>query len=616
MSHLRTLLPYFGPYRTAMSVGLALVVVSNLFTVAAPWLLRLAVDHLGSADASPGRLAGYAGLIVLAAVLGGAARFGMRELLNGVSRRVECDLRAHFFRHLVRLDAGFFGRERTGDIMSRATHDTLAVRQAAGPAVMYAVNTVVVTGFALSVMIWISPALTALVLIPMALLPPVVITFGRVIHRRFLKIQEQFSALSTQAQENLTGVRLIRGYAQEADQADRFGRMSREYMERNLHLVRVEGLFHPSLGLLTGAAMVVLLWFGGGRVMSGALTIGDLVAFLFYVNLLTWPMIALGWVVNLFQRGEASMARINAILRTEPEIVTGRGRSTDQVRGHIEFRGVHFRHPREERDVLRDLSFVVEAGETVAIVGATGSGKSTLVSLLPRLFDPTDGMILLDGIPLQEYDPARLRAVMGVVPQDAFLFSDTIASNVGLGLADADSGAGRAEIHEIDARILRAAEIAQLDEQVRAFPKRYQTRLGERGVNLSGGQRQRATLARALAREPKILILDDALSAVDTQTEADILSELAAAMRARTSFLVSHRVTAVERADRILVLEEGRLVETGTPEELRERGGVYAALLRRQLLQRDFEEGVLSAARREPLPLALAEPEPRPGAPE
>ena len=599
MSHLRSILPYFRPYRTATAAGLILVAVSNVFTVAIPWILRLAVDAMGIEGASAGRITGYAGIIVAAALLGGVARFIMRWLLNGVSRRIECDLRADFFRHLLRLDAEFFGRERTGDIMSRATNDTLAVRQAVGPAVMYAVNTGVMTVFTFSLMLWISPSLTLMVLVPMVLLPPVVLVFGRIIHRRFQRIQEQFSTLSTRAQENLTGVRLVRAYVQERSQASRFREANREYMERNLHMVRVEGLFHPSLGLLTGLAMVILLWFGGSRVMVGALSFGDLVAFLFYVNLLTWPMIAFGWVVNLFQRGEASMGRINAILSSEPAIIPGLGRGTDEVAGHIEFRNVSFRYPGTTRNVLSNLSFTVEPGQTIAIVGPTGSGKSSLVSLLPRLQDVSEGQILLDGVPLVEYDPERLRRAIGFVPQDAFLFSESIASNVGLGLEGgwatrapgASDTAESADPEGLDPQVLRAAQIAQLHEQITAFPEGYETHLGERGINLSGGQQQRATLARALARDPTILVLDDALSAVDTQTEARILSELAEALRGRTSFVISHRVTAVMHADRILVLDEGRLVESGTHDDLRRSDGIYATLLRRQLLEHGLNEG-------------------------
>ena len=567
-----------------MLLGIVLVGVSNAFAVAGPWLLRLAIDALESPDIRRGLIATYAGLIVGLAVLGGVARFGMRQLLNGVSRRIECDLRADFFRHLLRLDAAFYGRERTGDIMSRATNDTLAVRQAVGPAVMYSVNTTVMSVFTLTLMVLISPRLTGMVLIPMLILPPVVLWFGRIIHQRFQGIQEQFSAMSTQIQENLTGVRLVRAYVQEEDQARRFEKMNREYMDRNLFLVKAQGLFHPVLGLLTGVAMALVIWIGAGQVMANAISVGDLVAFIFYLSLLTWPMIALGWVVNLFQRGEASMGRINAILRARPQVEPGVGAAVRSARGRIEFRGVWFRFPDTERDVLRNVSFSVEPWETVALVGPTGSGKSTLVSLIPRIYDPTQGQILFDGIPLPEYDPQSLRRVIGSVPQDAFLFSETIASNVGLGLT---TKARWEPVEGVDPRILEASEIAQLHEQVVEFPRGYQTRLGERGINLSGGQKQRAALARALARDPAVLILDDALSAVDTQTEALILSQLRESLRGRMSFLISHRVTAVIHADRILVLDDGSIVEEGTHGELLAREGVYATLLRRQLLEQE-----------------------------
>ena len=594
MTHLRTVVPYFRPYAAGLTVGIVLVVVSNGFSVAGPWVMRLAIDAIESPDVTRGRILGYAGLIVGLAIAGGVTRFGMRQLLNGISRRVECDLRADFFRHLLRLDAVFYGRERTGDIMSRATNDTLAVRQAVGPAVMYAVNTAVMSTLTLALMALTSPRLTALVLIPMLLLPPVVRGFGRVIHRRFERIQEQFSTMSTQVQENLTGVRVVRAYVQEADQERRFGAINREYMDRNIFLVKVQGLFHPVLGLLTGAAMALVVWVGGGQVMAGALSVGDLVAFIFWLNQLAWPMIALGWVVNLFQRGEASMGRINAILRSDPAVEPRIGRAIPAPRGRIEFRDVGFRYPDTGREILRDLSLTVREGEAVAIVGPTGSGKSTLVSLIPRIYDPTRGQVLFDGIPLPEYDPARLRQMIGMVPQDTFLFSETIASNLGMGLA------GRAEARAggpLDPRVREASETAQLHASVAALPRGYGTRLGERGINLSGGQKQRAALARALARDPCVLILDDALSAVDTETESRILSGLRETLRGRTSLVISHRVTAVMHADRILVMDEGEIVGEGTHEELLIGSVIYRTLLDRQILEHSLvQEGVAVGA--------------------
>ena len=594
MTHLRTVLPYFRPYAAGLAAGIVLVVVSNGFSVAGPWVMRLAIDAIEFPDVTRGRILGYAVLIVGLAVAGGVTRFGMRQLLNGISRRVECDLRADFFRHLLRLDAVFYGRERTGDIMSRATNDTLAVRQAVGPAVMYAVNTAVMSTLTLALMALTAPRLTALVLIPMLLLPPVVRGFGTVIHRRFERIQEQFSTMSTQVQENLTGVRVVRAYVQETDQAARFGAINREYMDRNIFLVKVQGLFHPVLGLLTGAAMALVVWVGAGQVMAGTLSVGDLVAFIFWLNQLAWPMIALGWVVNLFQRGEASMGRINAILHSDPAVEPGTGRPVPAPRGRIEFRGVRFRYPGTARDVLRDLSLTIREGEAVAIVGPTGSGKSTLVSLIPRIYDPTSGQVLFDGIPLPAYDPALLRRTIGTVPQDTFLFSETIASNLAMGLTGrAEARAGGAP----DPRVRAASETAQLHASVAELPRGYGTRLGERGINLSGGQKQRAALARALARDPCVLILDDALSAVDTETESRILAGLRETLRGRTSLVISHRVTAVMHADRILVMDEGEIVAEGTHEELLVGSVIYRTLLDRQILEHSLAgEGVAVGA--------------------
>jgi len=603
MSHLRTLLPYLARYRTPLAAGIALVVVANLFTVVSPWILRLAIDALSDPATTLPRLLTYAGWIVLTALLAGAARYGMRELMNGVSRRVECDLRSDLFRHLLTLDAPFYARERTGDLMSRATQDTLAVRNAAGPAIMYAVNTLVLSILALALMFWISPGLTGVVLLPMALLPPVALGFGRLIHHRFERIQEEFAALSTLVQENLTGVRVVRAYVQEGDQERRFEAQNQRYRSENLQLARVESAFHPLLGLLTSTALILVLWVGGRGVMGGTLSVGDVVAFLFYLGLLTWPMIALGWVVNLFQRGEASMGRLRKLLEARPSVDPHLGSSAPRLGGEVELREVTFRYPGMERPVLQGVSARIAPGETVAIVGPTGSGKSTLVSLLPRLWDPDSGEVLLDGVPLRTLRPGDVRARIGMVPQEAFLFSETIAANLGLGRSswaapeERDPHPGRELTPQAEhglpplgdieppQELIVAARIARLDDQIRTFPGGYSTRLGERGVNLSGGQRQRATLARALARDPDLLILDDALSAVDAQTEAQILRALREARRGRTTFVVSHRMTAVMEADRILVLDQGKLVETGRHEELLAADGVYARLLRRQLIE-------------------------------
>ena len=589
MHELRSILPYYRPYRRGLIAGLICVFFANVFQIAAPYLMKLAIDGLDDPGVTSGRVALLGGLIVAAAIVGGSFRYGMRQLINGISRRIETDLRDDFFGHLLRLDATFHGAKRTGDLMSRATNDTSAVRMAAGPAVMYTVNTALSFMFALSFMIWISPRLTLFAMIPMVLLPVIVLGFGGIIHRRFEDIQEQFSSLSTFVQENLTGVRIVRAYTQEREQARQFDAHNEEYRSKNMRLVLTAGAFHPLLGLISGTAMVLVTWLGGAEVIAGRITLGDFVAFGFYLALLIWPMIALGWVVNLYQRGAASMGRINKILRAQPALtMPPRGASLEGVQGRIEFRDVSFTYPGTQRLVLRGASFVAEPGQTVALVGPTGSGKSTLIALLARLYDPTEGVILLDGIPLTSIEPSELRSRIGVVPQDSFLFSDTIEGNIALGIDEAPT---TIEAKPLPA-VRRAAEIAQLHEQILDFPKQYQTMLGERGINLSGGQKQRATLARALAREPLVLVLDDALSAVDTHTEAAILADLRSAWRACTSFIISHRVSAVMHADQILVLEDGEIVERGTHADLISAGGTYARLLRRQMLEEGLEVAV------------------------
>lgn len=583
MKQLRALLPYLRPYRRSIFWGLALVVVSNAFSIAGPRLISEGIDALGRPGVTRGTIALYAALSVLAAILAGAGRYGMREILNGVSRRVETDLRDDFFRHLLRLDASFYGRTPTGDIMSRATNDIQAVRMVAGPAYMYLVNMVVVSLFALTLMVWISPWMTLYSLIPMLALPPVTLGFGQVIHRQFERIQEEFGELSTLAQENLAGVRIVKTYGQEEAQAETFRALSESYLHRNVEMARTSGLFYPLLGLFGGMAMVVALLVGGRAIVRGEITVGEFVEFTLYLAMLMWPMISLGWVTNLFQRGAASMGRVSRILETRPTIAEPESPAVPaEVRGEIEFRDVSFRYPGTERWVLRGVSFRIPAGTTAAVVGPTGAGKSTLVALLARTYDPTAGEVLLDGIPVRRWPLERLRAVLGVVPQDSFLFSASIAENLALGFDEPDPAAR-------EARIRRAARIAQLDETVTQFPAGYDTLLGERGINLSGGQKQRATLARAIARDPQVLVLDDALSAVDTHTETEILRGLQGVLAGRTSVIVSHRVTAVMGADLIVVLHDGEVAETGTHAELLKIGGAYAMLQRRQLLAEDLD---------------------------
>jgi ATP-binding cassette subfamily B protein len=432
-----------------------------------------------------------------------------------------------------------------------------------------------------------SVSLTLIALVPLAVLPFVMKYFGRVIHVKAERIQDHLGELSSMVQENLTGVRIVRAYNQEHAQESEFDALNREYLERNMALARTSAVFQPSLAVLTGLGLLAVLWFGGRQAMTGAISSGDFVAFIFYLAMLTWPMIALGWVINLFQRGAASMGRINRIMQAVPAIAEPEAPlDVPRIRGDVEFRGVSFRYPGTDRLVLRDVSFRIEAGQTVAIVGPTGSGKSTIIALLTRRYDPADGDVLLDDVPLDRMALQRLRAAIGVVPQDAFVFSDTIENNIALSAADEP---GRGD------RVLWASDVAQLTDTISAFPLGFATRLGERGVNLSGGQRQRATLARALARDPAILILDDALSAVDTHTEKRILAGLRDVMRERTAIVVSHRVSAVMGADQIIVLDDGMVAERGTHAQLIARDGVYSRLLQRQLLEEGLESEPLAA---------------------
>ncbi|MFN2567035.1 MAG: ABC transporter ATP-binding protein [Gemmatimonadaceae bacterium] len=578
----RRLLPYYRPYRRKVALGLFFVVLSSAAASVVPWLLGAAVDGMRSQE--PLRHAGWpaAGMVVVA-IVAGTLRYWMRELINGVSRYIEHDLRNDLFRHLTILDAGFFGRIRTGELMARLTNDLSAVRMAVGPAIMYLTNTVVGGIFALAFMLRIDVALAVFALLPMALLPAVIVRMGRAIHDRFEAVQEHFGTLTTLAQENLAGVRVVRAYRQEDAEIERFRALSQEYVAKNMSLARLYGIMHPATGLLAGLGGVVVLGFGGALVLRGVISVGSFIAFGFYLGMLTWPLIALGWVVNLFQRGAASWSRLADILDATPAIGSagsvralppaGAGRS-------VEFRNVSFHYPtppdRPPRWVLQDVSFTVPAGATLGVVGATGSGKSALMDLIPRLYDPQRGEILLDGVPIRELDLAALRAEIGYVPQESFLFGDTIAANLRYGGANDDAARW-------------AAEVAELDATIRRFPAGYETILGERGINLSGGQKQRAALARALARRPRIVLLDDSLSAVDTHTEAEILRSLRTALAGRTALIASHRISAIRGADWIIVLEDGVVVEQGRHEDLFAAGGRYWSLLSRQQLEESLE---------------------------
>jgi ATP-binding cassette subfamily B multidrug efflux pump len=581
MNELRSLLPYLKPYRWVYLLGLTLVVVSNFFATLGPRFLQHGIDALRRGGQFH-EVQSAVLLLLAVALIGGVARYGMRELLNSGSRRVETDLRDQLYDHLQRMSAEFYDRYPTGDVMARTTNDLLAVRMVAGPALMYLVDTTIRTLLVAPVMMAISPRLTLLALLPLLGLPVAMVVLGRVIHQRTQAIQAQFSELTSHAHENLSGVRVVRSYRQEDAEIAHFRALNDIYQERNLGLARVQGSFFPLLSLLGGLSGLTVLYAGGMLVMSRAVTVGEFVAFGVYLAMLVWPMIALGWAVNLVQRGAASMGRINQLFRERPAI-TGAALPVALppaagARG-LEFQNVWFSYPgaRERGWVLQDITFKVEPGSSLAIVGATGSGKSTLVDLIVRTYDPDRGAVFIDGVDVRRLSLEELRHAVGFVPQETFLFGETLRRNILLGAPN-------------DGRLERVSEVAQLTEALPALPEGYDTLLGERGINLSGGQKQRTAIARALAQDPPLFVLDDALSAVDTNTEARILAGLRDALAGRTSIIVSHRLVAVRDADMILVLDGGRIVERGTHSELLAAGGRYWELLRRQQMEEELEE--------------------------
>jgi ATP-binding cassette subfamily B protein len=606
LKSLRPLLPYVKRYRWGYAAGTLCVLLTNGIWILFPLVLGKAADDLHE-GVTRHKLLLYAAFLLAIAVSKGIFQFLTRWIVIGISRDMEFDLRNDLFARLEILSYSYYQRHRTGDIMARATNDLNAVRALLGPAIMYSANTIVYTAGALAFMISISPWLTLYTFLPLPAVSVVIQTFGRRIHERFERIQAMFSDISARAQENFSGARLIRAYVQEDAEIRAFEAENQEYIRRSLRLVRLMGMLWPTLELMLGCAVVLVLWLGGREVihglsritlvsnpgdshagistpaitttlsLSGSMSVGQFVAFSTYMMQLTWPIIALGWVINLFQRGTASLIRINEIMHEQPEIHDAGGAQAREIEGEIEFRGLNFSY--EGKQVLDNINLRVPAGSSLAIVGPTGSGKTTLVSLIPRIYDAEPGMVLIDGRPVRDYFVASLRKNIGFVPQETFLFSDRIRENIALGVESAT-----------DQQIQSAADAANIAADIESFPEGYDTMVGERGITLSGGQKQRTAIARALIRNPKILILDDALSSVDTHTEDKILNHLRDVMQGRTTIFISHRVSTVRNADRIAVLHSGRIVELGTHDELLALNGYYCNLYNKQLLEEELAE--------------------------
>jgi len=611
-SHLKTLIPYVKRYKAMSALGLLTVVLMGVVGALPQLIIGAVTDCLKGSPQALSTLAGtprhilaplfsfysplsrhalgvYCLLLVGAMLVKGFLSFWTRWILIGVSREVEFDLRNDFLARLMRLEPEFYVRNRTGDLMSRATNDLNNVRMVLGPGVMYTGQTIITMVLAIFFMIELSPSLTLWILLPVPFVAIAVRYFGQIIHRLSEEIQAALGVLSTRAQENLTGVRVVRAYAQEEHEIESFDRANRDYVNRNIKLISAWSMFFPFLTALIGVTFVILLAKGGVQVIDSRISVGTLWAFYAFLVQLVWPMIALGWVTNIFQRGAASMGRLNYILTAEPNINDDTVRSSSapasepDIRGEIEFRNLTFTYPTSGsgdgrgEPVLRDINLRVPAGSTLAVVGPTGSGKSTLAGLIARLWEAPPGTLLIDGRPIREYPLAALRRAIGYVTQDTFLFSDTLRENIAFGVHDAR-----------EEEIIESAEIASISGEIQSFPQRFDTMVGERGITLSGGQKQRSSLARAILRHPKILILDDSLSSVDTDTEERILRRLREVMRKRTTILISHRVSTVKDADQIIVVRDGRIIERGTHDSLLVQGGYYADLHQKQLLEEEL----------------------------
>ncbi len=585
MRSLLRLKPYLWRYRKTLLIGVIFVVISNIFSIFQPLLQGRAIDSLKHGIETHAidtwNLLGYAGLIIAFALIAGLFMFLVRQTVIVTSWRIQYDIRNDFLNHIQKLDLQYFQNTPTGDLMAHATNDINSVRNAVGPGIMYPVDTLTSFVMIIGVMMSLDWRLTLIALIPMPFVSFAVYKLGKSIHHKFESRQQQFSILTTRAQENLSGIRVVKAYVREEYETKVFDSMSLDYLKKNMALAIVQSIMWPLMFMLVGFSLLLILYFGGLRVMAGTFSIGTLWAFLGYLTQLIWPMIAFGWVTNMLQQGAASMARLMKIFDTQPQIHDSELTDTKKtsIDGSIEFRGVTIVHQGKVRPALRNIDINIPQGTTVALVGPTGSGKTTFINMIPRLYEPTDGEVFIDGMNIRRIPLETLRSNIGYVQQETFLFSETIAENIAFGVDNTTPS-----------DIERAAEIAQIKKDILGFPHGFETMIGERGITLSGGQKQRVSIARALLRDPKILILDDALSSVDTYTEEEILKRLKVFMKDRTTILISHRISTVKNADNIIVIDDGAIVEQGTHEELVLLGGMYADLHYKQLLEEELEQ--------------------------
>ncbi len=579
MGSLKSLLKHFAKYKWSVVVGVVCLLVVDGMQLVIPRIIKRVVDDLTAGGIAHGDL-GRSGLLIAGLAAGIAGfRFLWRFLIIGTSRHIEEDLRNDIFAHLQRLSASYFATHKTGDLMAHATNDLNAVRMASGIGIVAMTDAIILGLATIGFMLALNVKLTLMALIPMPVIAIFTMRAGKLLHQRFERVQETFSDLTERVRESVSGIRVVKAYAQEDHELEKLSEVGRDYVKKNIHLIRIWGAFFPFIMMLSSMSVVIVIFLGGRQVMLGEITTGDLVAFTSYLGILTWPMIAMGWVVNVVQRGSASMGRINKILDTPPEIADADDAiDPGTIEGEIEFRDVTFKYEDDLPPSLEDVSVLVRSGETLGILGRTGSGKSTVCNLLLRIYEATEGRVSIDGHDVTKLTLTALRRAIGYVPQDTFLFSDTIRENVRFGRPDAS-----------EEGVADAARIAGILDEIEAFPKGMDTLVGERGVTLSGGQKQRIAIARALLTAPPIVVLDDALSSVDTATEEKIQRELKRVLGGRTTIIVSHRISSIKHADQTIVLDDGRIIERGTHDELLERGGLYADIHERQLLEAEME---------------------------